>query len=102
MKVRNILPQNGNGFEQKSAEKIESFPYYSYFLLKTPIFVRLFIHVIDTERDRTSTYIEPDSTLCVMQKPTLLCSAKTNTTTSGKLGRAVGFSTRASRAGVGF
>ena len=29
-------------------------------------------------------------------------SAKTNTTTSGKLGRAVGFSTRASWAGVGF
>ena len=37
-----------------------------------------------------------------MQKPTLLCSAKTDTTTSGKLGRAIGFSTRASRAGVGF
>ena len=32
----------------------------------------------------------------------LLCSTKTNTTTPGKLGRAVGFSTRASRAGVGF
>ena len=31
-----------------------------------------------------------------------VCSAKTDTTTSGKLGRAVGFSTRASRAGVGF
>ena len=54
MKVRYILPQNGNGFEQKSAEKIEYFPYYSYFLLKTLIFVILFIHVIDTERDRTS------------------------------------------------
>ena len=54
IKVRYILPQNGNGFEQKSAEKIEYFPYYSYFLLKTLIFVRLFIHVIDTERDRTS------------------------------------------------
>ena len=37
-----------------------------------------------------------------MQKPTLLCSAKTHTTTSGKLGRVVGCSTRASRAGVGF
>ena len=35
-------------------------------------------------------------------KPTLLCSAKNDTTTPGKLGRAVGFSTRASRAGVGF
>ena len=46
--------------------------------------------------------IEPDSTLCVVQKPTLLCSAKIDTTTPGKLGRAVGFSTRASRAGVGF
>ena len=49
-----------------------------------------------------NNYIEPDSTLCVVQKPTLLCSAKTDTTTPGKLGRAVGFSTRASRAGVGF
>ena len=39
-------------------------------------------------------YIESDSTLCVVQK--------TDTTTSGKLGRVVGFSTRASRAGVGF
>ena len=38
----------------------------------------------------------------IVQKPPLLCSAKTNTTTPGKLGRAVGFSTRASRAGVGF
>ena len=47
-------------------------------------------------------YIETDSTLCVVQKPTLLCIAKTDTTTSGKLGRAVGLSTRASRAGVGF
>ena len=37
-----------------------------------------------------------------MQKPTLLCSAKTNTITPGKLGRPVGFSTKASRAGVGF
>ena len=36
-----------------------------------------------------------------MQKPSLLCSAKTVTTTPGKLGRAVGFSTRASRAGDG-
>ena len=40
--------------------------------------------------------------MCVVQKPTLLCSAKTDTTTPGKLGGAVGFSTRASRAGVGF
>ena len=48
-------------------------------------------------------YIETDSsTLRVVQKQTLLCSAKTDTTTPGKLGRAVGFSTRASRAGVGF
>ena len=31
-----------------------------------------------------------------------VCSAKTDTTTPGKLGRAFGFSTRASRAGVGF
>ena len=31
-----------------------------------------------------------------------VCSAKTDTTTPGKLGRAVGFRTRASRAGVGF
>ena len=47
-----------------------------------------------------NNYIEPDSTLCVVQKPTLLCNAKTDTTISGKLGRTVGFSTRASRAGV--
>ena len=40
--------------------------------------------------------------MCVVQKPTLLCTAETDTTTSGKLGRAVDFSTRASRAGVGF
>ena len=40
--------------------------------------------------------------MCVVQKPTLLCSAKTNTTSSGKLGRAVSFSTRASRVDVGF
>ena len=40
--------------------------------------------------------------MCAVQKPTLLCSAKTDTTTPGKLGRAVSFSTRASRAGVGF
>ena len=38
----------------------------------------------------------------VVQKPTLLSSAKTDTTKTGNLGRAVGFSTRASRAGVGF
>ena len=31
-----------------------------------------------------------------------MCSAKTDTATSGKLGRAVSFSTRASSAGVGF
>ena len=31
-----------------------------------------------------------------------MCSAKTVTTTPGKLGRAGGFNTRASRAGVGF
>ena len=31
-----------------------------------------------------------------------VCSAKTDTTTPGKLGRAAGFSMRASRAGVGF
>ena len=37
-----------------------------------------------------------------MQKKTLLCSAKTDTTTPGKLGRAVGFWTRASRTDVGF
>jgi len=37
-----------------------------------------------------------------VQKPPLLCSAKTATTTPGKLGRAGGFSTRASRAGGGF
>ena len=40
--------------------------------------------------------IEPDSTLCIVLKPTLLCSAKTDTTTPGKLGIAVGFWTRAS------
>ena len=40
--------------------------------------------------------------MCIVQKPTLLCSDKTDTTTPGKLGRAVGFSTRASRAGVSF
>jgi len=37
-----------------------------------------------------------------VQKLTLLCNAKTDTTTPGKLARAVGFITRASRAGVGF